>query len=76
MDAADRRKARAAWSGQVFRSWEEAEAFDAAYWLRIPVEDRARVAWELSLEMHRLAHPDEPDHEPRLSRSVARITRR
>jgi hypothetical protein len=64
-----------AWRGQVFRTWDEAERFDVLFWDAIPVSDRARVTWELSLELHRIAHPDEP-HEPRLSRSVVRVTRR
>jgi hypothetical protein len=75
MDAAARREARRAWTTQVFRSWEEAEEMDVLFWSRIPVSERARVTWELSVELHKLAHPDEP-HEPRLSRSVAVITRR
>jgi len=35
----------------------------------------AYFVWTLSLEMHALAHPDQP-YDPRLSRSVARITGR
>lgn len=55
---------------------EEAEAdADALYWDRIPVDERAAFVWSLSLELHALAHPDQP-YEPRLSRSVARITGR
>jgi hypothetical protein len=75
MDAAARRAARKNWRGQVFRSWDEAERFDVLFWNAIPVSERARVTWELSRELYRIAHPDEAD-EPRLSRSVARVTRR
>ena len=75
MDAASRREARKHWRGHVFRSWAEAERFDLEFWKSIPLDDRARVTWELSEELHRLAHPDEP-YEPRLSRSTARVTRR
>jgi hypothetical protein len=39
------------------------------------VSERARVTWELSEELHKIAHPDEP-HESRLSRSTAVVTRR
>jgi hypothetical protein len=74
-EAATRRAARASWRGHVFHTWEEAEEFDVAFWLAIPVRDRARVTWELSREMWAIAHPDEL-HEPRLSRSIASITRR
>ncbi len=74
-DATARRAARAGWRGHVFHTWQEAEDFDVAFWLAIPVDDRARVTWELSREMWAIAHPDEPN-ESRLSRSVASITRR
>ena len=75
MDAAARREARKQWRAHVFRTWEEAEELDILFWTAIPIEERARVTWELSEELHRVAHPDEP-HEPRLSRSTARVTRR
>jgi hypothetical protein len=75
MDAAARREARKQWRGHVFRSWAEAERFDTEFWSAIPLHERARVTWELSEELFRLARPDEP-YEPRLSRSTARITRR
>lgn len=63
----------------MFRSWSEADDYDVLFWDAIPVNERMRAVWELSLELHLLAHPDQsPDqsHEPRLSRSVAVITRR
>jgi hypothetical protein len=76
MDEAERRRAaRKSWRAHVFRSWDDADAFDALFWDAIPVDDRARVTWELSEEVYRLAHPNEP-HESRLCRSVAVITRR
>jgi hypothetical protein len=75
MDAAARRAARKQWRGHVFRTWEEAERFDVLFWNAIPIEERARVTWELSRELHKIAHPDQTD-EPRLSRSTARVTRR
>jgi hypothetical protein len=75
MDAAARRQARSKWRVEVFHSWEEADEADVRFWLAIPKEDRARVTWELSEELFRLAHPDDT-HESRLSRSVAVVTRR
>jgi hypothetical protein len=75
VDAAARREARKNWRTQVFHTWEEAAEQDALFWSAIPVGERARVTWELSLELHKIAYPNEP-HEPRLSRSAAVITRR
>ena len=76
-DAELRKAARAHAEVRVFRADEgEAEAdADALYWERIPVDQRAQFVWELSLELHALSHPDKP-YDPRLSRSVARITGR
>jgi len=76
-DAELRKAARANAEVRVFRAGEkEAEAdADALYWDRIPVDMRAQFVWELSLEMHALAHPDQP-YDPRLSRSIARLTGR
>lgn len=72
-----RKAARANAEVRVFRQGEEeAEAdADALYWDRIPVDERATFVWKLSLELHTLANPGHP-YEPRLSRSVARITGR
>lgn len=69
-----RKAARANAEVRVFRTGDrEAEAdADALYWDRIPVDERAQFVWELSLEMHALAHPNQP-YDPRLSRSTARI---
>lgn len=76
-DAAARRLARAHAEVRVFRAGEsEAEAdADALYWDRIPQAARAAFVWQLSLELHALAHPGDP-YEPGLSRSIARITGR
>jgi hypothetical protein len=74
-DAARRREARKNWRTHVFRSWEDAEDFDMRFWAAIPVDERARVAWELTEELYAIAHPEEP-HVPRLRRSVAIVTRR
>jgi hypothetical protein len=74
-DATRRREARKGWRGHVFHTWDEAEEFDVRFWDAIPVDERARVTWELSEELHKLAHPDEP-YEPRLCRSVAVVTHR
>jgi hypothetical protein len=61
-DAELRKAARANAEVRVFHAGEkEAEAdADALYWDRIPVDRRAQFVWELSLEMHSLAHPDQP----------------
>jgi hypothetical protein len=76
-DAELRKAARANAEVRVFRAGDkEAEAdADALYWDRIPVDRRAQFVWELSLEMHALAHPDQP-YDPRLSRSTTRLTGR
>jgi hypothetical protein len=73
-DAELRKAARAQAEVRLFRAGEqEAEAdADALYWDRIPVDERAQFVWELSLEMHALAHPDKP-YDPGLSRSVTRL---
>ena len=63
------------WNAHVFRSWSEAEDYDALFWDKIPVDERMRAVWNLSLELDLVAHP-EHSHEPRLSRSVAVLTRR
>jgi hypothetical protein len=75
VNAAARREARKNWQTRVFRTWEEAAELDVLFWDAIPVGERARVTWELSEELHRIAHPNEP-HEPRLSRSIAVVTHR
>jgi len=77
-DADLRKAARANAEVRVFRQGEqEAEAdADALYWSRIPIDQRAAFVWNSSLELYGLANPGNRAYEPRLSRSVARITRR
>jgi hypothetical protein len=78
MDRVARRSARANWESRVYRgpnAWEEAADDDARFWDGIPVEERARVAWELSAELF-AASGDEGDFESRLPRSAYGIQRR
>jgi hypothetical protein len=73
--AAERKAARASWESRVFRNgWEEMADFDALFWDRLPVEERAEAVWELSKELHAIAHPE--THERRLPRSAYRVERR
>ena len=52
MDAAERKAARASWEGRVFRDgWEEMADYDALFWDRLPVDERAEAVWELSKEL-------------------------
>jgi hypothetical protein len=75
MRASERRAARANWEARVFRGgWEEMADYDALFWDRIPVEQRAEAVWQLSKELHAIAQPE--THEPRLPRSAYRIERR
>ena|SRR5258708_2106838 len=75
VNAAERRAARASWEGRVFRNgWEEMADFDALFWDRLPVGERAEAVWELSKELHAIAHPE--THERRLPRSAYRVERR
>ena len=75
VDAAERKAARASWEGRVFRGgWEEMAEYDALFWDRLPVDERAEAVWELSKELHAIAHPE--THEPRLPRSAYRLERR
>ncbi|MBI4705931.1 MAG: hypothetical protein HY744_32970 [Deltaproteobacteria bacterium] len=50
-------------------------AHDAEFWERIPLAQRAEIAWQLSIELWSLAEP-EVDHERRLPRSALRVARR
>lgn len=77
LDAQSRKAGRARAEVRIFRSGEqEAEAdADALFWDRIPVDKRAELVWQLSVELHALSNP-EARYEPGLSRSVARIVRR
>jgi hypothetical protein len=75
--AEQRRAARANWEVRVFTGptafADQAEA-DEEFWLRIPVDERARAVWELSQELFALAEPE--SLERRFSRSDFRVTRR
>ena len=45
--------------------------FDALFWDRLPVEERAEALWELSEELHAIAHPEthaQPGRETSLRR--------
>ena len=72
-----RTEARADWVARVIRPGDGSDeaALDAAYWARIPVDERAEAAWQLSLEMWGIAEPG-VDHEHGLSRDSARVERR
>ena len=75
VDAAERKAARANWEGRVFRGgWEEMEDYDVLFWDRLPVDERAEAVWNLSKELHAVAHPE--THERRLPRSAYRLERR
>ena len=75
VDAAERRAARSKWEARVFRAgWEEMADYDALFWDRIPVDQRAEAVWELSKELHELSEPE--TDERRLPRSAYRIERR
>jgi hypothetical protein len=75
VDLEERKAARAGWESRVFRNgWEEMADFDALFWDRLPVEERAEAVWELSKELHAIAHPE--TDERRLPRSAYRLERR
>jgi hypothetical protein len=75
MNAAERKAARASWEGRVFRDgWEEMADYDALFWDRLPIDERAEAVWELSKELYTIAHPE--THERRLPRSAYRLERR
>jgi hypothetical protein len=57
-----------------FASNPEANRHDLEYWRQIPPADRVLYAWRLSVEQWQLA--GHSADEPRLCRSVARVTRR
>ena len=48
--------------------------YDALFWDRIPVDERAEAVWELSKELYEIADPE--THERRLPRSAYRLERR
>ena len=75
VNAAQRKAARTRWEGRVFRGgWEEMADYDALFWDRIPVDERAEAVWELSKELHAIAYPE--TYERRLPRSAYRLERR
>jgi hypothetical protein len=77
--AADaRRRARAAWTTQVFRTGEEdlAADADAAFWDEIPMDQRAGVVWELSREAFSLSlEKADTDVERGSSDALERLSR-
>jgi hypothetical protein len=74
-EAAERRRRRQGWKVHVSRSFAEADDYDVDFWLGVPVDERAAMTWQLSWELHQIAHPG-VSHEPRLRRSATRLTRR
>ncbi|NOU27950.1 MAG: hypothetical protein HOO96_08600 [Polyangiaceae bacterium] len=92
MNAAARKAARASWQVVVRRNAPAAteEADDCAFWLRIPIDERAAATWELSREVFALAELNggafdadtglrmEPGalDERRLPRTAFRVSRR
>jgi hypothetical protein len=50
------------------------EDYDVLFWDRLPVDERAEAVWNLSKELHAIAHPE--THERRLPRSAYRLERR
>jgi hypothetical protein len=74
--ARTRREQRSDWTIQRFAPGEHSAMADAdaRFWDEIPVEQRAAVAWQLSLEGYCLAHGD--DLQRRLPRSAHRLVRR
>jgi len=101
MSADTRRAARASWEFAISRAPSVGTAVaavpelavddDALYWLRVPVEQRARLTWDLSRELFVLAarnggvfdeesgtfnEVERGDLERRLPRAAFRVTRR
>ena len=92
MDSSDRRTSRASWQFTIQRepNFDLEDAEDVAFWLRIPVEERARATWQLSKDLFALAEMNggafDADtglrielgapHERRLPRTSFRVTRR
>jgi hypothetical protein len=75
VNASERRAARSNWEGRVFRGgWEEMADYDALFWDRIPLGERAEAVWVLSEELYEIADPE--THERRLPRSAYRLERR
>lgn len=75
VNAAERKAARARWESRVFDGdWEEMADYDALFWDRIPVDERAEAVWQASQELYEVAQPG--SNERRLPRSAFRIERR
>ena len=90
-DAAARRAARGHWEVVVTRDAEHGDLDDDLYWLRVPIDERARLTWDLSRELYSLAalnqgvldeeagafvNVDGGDLERRLPRAALVLTRR
>jgi hypothetical protein len=67
---------RATWTFARDVDAQEAEDADIDFWLRIPIEERAIVAWELSEEVYGWLGDSDGEAERRLPRSALRIIRR
>lgn len=89
---AARRAARAGWESSVRRAPASGDdAADDLYWLRVPVDERAQLTWDLSREQYSIAALNrgvfgeetggfvdvgEHDLERRLPRAAFVVTRR
>jgi hypothetical protein len=65
---------RDTWTAALFRSFDDAERADRAFWLAITPIERLREVERLTEELAALRGLS--PHELRLSRSIARIRRR
>jgi hypothetical protein len=69
VNAAERKAARARWESRVFDGdWEEMADYDALFWDRIPVDERAEAVWQASKELYEVA-PEGDEGPRRLGRS-------
>lgn len=88
MSNAERRRQ---WTGAVARGGPDEADADARHWVSIPIDERARLTWDLSAELYSLARlnrgvfdeetgafvaVDEGPLERRLPRAAFRISRR
>lgn len=60
--------------GRLVRMGADEQAFDDAFWSRIPGEQKVEMLWDMVLEAMAVKGTD-ADGEPRLQRSVGRIVR-
>jgi hypothetical protein len=67
---------RSTWTFARDAKAQATEDADIDFWLRIPVEERAIVAWELSEEVYGWLSDSHDEAERRLPRSALRILRR